>query len=328
MRLDGESIGAGRRLRLQVVSLDRGTEGVVMLELRDPGGRPVPAFTPGAHLEVYLPNGLVRHYSLCNDSTESDRYVLGVGLAASSRGGSSYLHRELAAGDTLETSVPRNNFPLVADAPEYCFIAGGIGITPILSMIRWCVRNSRAWRLYDCARSRRRAPLYEELRALASAEDRIRFHFDDEHEGHLFDPRPVLDSLAATTHVYCCGPGPLMDAVSAARGSRLEELYHFEWFTPVRPEAAGDRSFCVVIHSSGQRIDVPGGRSILSVLEEHGLGVPSSCREGLCGTCETPVLSGVPDHRDRVLTEEQKRANRSMMICVSRAKSDVIELDL
>ena len=313
---------------MQVASLDRSTEGVVMLELRDPGSRPVPSFTPGAHLEVYLPNGLIRHYSLCNDSTESDRYVLGVGLAASSRGGSSYLHQEIRAGDILETSAPRNNFPLVADAHEYCFISGGIGITPILSMIRWCVRNSRAWQLYGCARSRRRAPLYEALLELSGAEDRVKFHFDDEQEGRLFDPRPVLESLSATTHVYCCGPGPLMDAVAAARGGRPEELYHFEWFTPVRAEAGSDRPFCVVIHSSGQRIEVPSGRSILSVLEEHGVGVPCSCREGLCGTCETPVLGGVPDHRDRVLTEEQKRANRSMMICVSRAKSDVIELDL
>src|SRR5262249_27098478 len=160
------------------------------------------------------------------------------------------------------------------------------------------------------ARSRRHAAFREELQSLGSLNGHVHFHFDDEQGGRLFDPLRDVHGLFATTHVYCCGPAPLMEAVLRSRGGRSSQFYHFEWFTPRASEVAVDRSFCVVIHSSGKRIDIPVERSILSTLEEHGFNIPYSCREGLCGTCETAVISGIPDHRDSVLTAQQRDANK------------------
>lgn len=314
------------QLHLDVSSVVKEAEQIVTLELRAKTGLPLPAFEPGSHLELYLPNGLVRHYSLYNDCAERHRYCIGVGLAHDGRGGSRYIHDVVRCGDTLAVSPPKNNFHLVPNATDYRFIAGGIGITPILSMIRWCMRNGKPWRLYYCTRSRLRAAFHEEIRRLGG--DNALFHFDDEHPGRLFDPAEALRGLSPNTHVYCCGPAPLMVAVlnmtSAAAGDRV----HFEWFSPPPLDAPKNTSFTVLIHSSGERLPVPEDRSILSVLEDHGILIPSSCREGLCATCETAVIAGVPDHRDSVLSPERRAANRTMMVCVSRAKSQILELDL
>jgi len=298
---------------------------VVVLDLEGAAGVELPPFEPGAHLELYLPNGLVRHYSLCNDSRERGRYRIGVGLNAASRGGSSYIHQSVKAGATLSISRPRNNFPLVEDAPAYCFVAGGIGITPILSMLRWCLAHGRPWQLFYCARSRQRAAFYEELQAGGTP---VVYHFDDEQGGRLFDAQTALKDCPAAAHVYCCGPAPLMETVQAATASRPPAQVHFEWFTAKPVEAKAEHAFTVVLHRSGQRIPVPPGTSILEALEQHGLAVPYSCREGLCGTCETRVIAGEPEHRDCVLSSAARAANDTMMICVSRARSEVIELDL
>ncbi|MBS0420271.1 MAG: oxidoreductase [Proteobacteria bacterium] len=303
-------------------------DGIVQLELRDPAGQSLPRFDPGSHLEVYLPDDRVRHYSLCNDSRESHRYCIAVALAPNSRGGSRYVHENIRAGDTLTVSLPRNNFRLLPDARSYCFIAGGIGITPILCMVRWCVQHGKRWKLIYCARSRAHAAFFDELRGLGTAGDELRFHFDAEQGGQVLDTASATVGLAPNTHIYCCGPASLMNAVLESRGARSAELYHFEWFAPRTVAPAVNREFTVILRGSGQRLRVPGDRSILSVLAERGVSVPFSCREGICGTCETAVLSGVPDHRDSVLTPEQQKANSSMMICVSRAHSDTLELDL
>jgi len=315
-------------LTLDVFSIESVADGVVQLELRDPAGRPLPRFEPGSHLEVYLPEDRVRHYSICNDSRESHRYCIGVALAPNSRGGSRYIHEKIRVGDTLTVSQPRNNFRLLPDIPGYCFIAGGIGITPILSMVRWCVEQGKRWKLVYCSRSQACAAFRHELRSLAEAGGELTFHFDDEQGGRLLDTAAVSSGLSANTHVYCCGPPPLMNAVLNSRGTRAADLYHFEWFVPRALKASLDKEFTLILRSSGKRVRVPGDRSVLSVLEDLGLSVPFSCREGICGTCETAVLSGVPDHRDSVLTPEQQKANNSMMICVSRAQSDTLELDL
>lgn len=308
---------------------------VLVLDLESATGTELPPFEPGAHLELTLPNGLVRHYSLCNDPRERGRYRIGVGLSAASRGGSSFIHQRVKAGATLSISRPRNNFPLVVDAPEYGFVAGGIGITPILSMIHWCIAHGKRWQLYYCARSRQRAAFYEDLQALAREAGRapVAYHFDDEQGGRLFDAQTALQACAPAAHVYCCGPAPLMEAVQAATRSRPPEQVHFEWFSakPAEAETADakvEHAFTVVLHRSERRIPVPPGVSILDALEQHGVAVPYSCREGLCGTCETRVLAGEPEHRDYVLSNTARAKNDTMMICVSRARSAVIELDL
>lgn len=317
---------AADRLALKVSGVHCEARDVMVLELRRPDGGALPPFTPGAHLEMYLPNGLIRHYSLCNDPAEHDRYCLGVGLARDSRGGSSFVHQQVRVGATLSVSPPRNNFPLELAAEEYVFIAGGIGITPIMAMIRACVATNRRWRLFYCTRNRQRTAFYEDLRALAP--DRVHFHFDDEQEGRLFDAAAALQGVADTAHLYTCGPAPLMKAVEAAAAQRPPDRVHFEWFTAAAVDASADKPFTVVLRNSGTRYEVPAGRSILEVLEDHDAGVPYSCREGLCATCRTTVLAGECDHRDSVLSATERASNKEMMICVSRAKSEVLELDL
>lgn len=310
---------------------------VVSLELQDPLGNALPAFDPGAHLEITLTSTstgtagspLIRHYSLCNDPADTHRYQVAVGLAPSGRGGSRHVHTNIRLGSPLQVRPPRNNFPLSVEASHHRFIAGGIGITPILSMIRWCISNNRSWSLLYCARSRLRAAFYEELLAFPSA---VRFHFDDEAQGHPADVAVALADPRAGEHVYCCGPQPLMRAVEAAGSNRPPGSLHFEWFAAA-PDAAQVASspaagFDVLIRSSGARLHVRPDQSILQALEENGISVPYACREGMCRTCETRLCGGEAEHRDFVLSDEEQRAQRSLMVCVSRARTPVLELDL
>lgn len=318
-------VGADR-MTLKVNAVRCEARDVLWLELRDPLGRQLPAFTAGAHLEVHLANGMVRHYSLCNDPAERDRYCLGVGLSRDSRGGSRHLHDQVRVGTALTVSSPRNNFPLELAASESVFVAGGIGITPILAMIRACIAARRPWRLFYCARNRQRCAFYEELRELGA--DRCHFHFDDEQDGTRFDVSAMLRRVAPDAHLYTCGPEPLMKAMEAACADRAPDRVHFEWFTAAAVDTTTDQPFTIVLRNSGTRYEVPPGRSILEVLEDHDAGVPYSCREGLCATCRTTVLAGEVDHRDSVLSAAEKASNKEMMICVSRAKSAVLELEL
>jgi vanillate O-demethylase ferredoxin subunit len=315
-------------LLLQVARCEAEAKDVVRLELADPAGAELPPFEPGAHLAVHLPGGIVRHYSLCGDSRERHRYVLGVGRAAGSRGGSEYVHAQLRQGMELRCSVPANNFRLVTEAAGYLFIAGGIGITPLLSMARWCEAQGKPWRLVYAARSRQRLAFYEELRAWG---DRVVVHCDDEAGGPL-QAAPLLADLAPGTEVYCCGPAPLMSAVQQAGAHLPADALHFEFFSApppaAEPPAASADGFLVELKRSGESLHVPPGRSILEVLEEHGHEVPFSCREGLCGTCETAVCEGEPEHLDYVYPPSQRPELRTMLVCVSRSKSPRLVLDL
>ncbi|WP_070400741.1 PDR/VanB family oxidoreductase [Hydrogenophaga sp. PML113] len=315
-------------LVLQVSDVRAEACGVLLLELRDPQGAPLPAFEPGAHLEIRLPGGLVRHYSISNDCRERDRYVIGVGLSPASRGGSAFVHRSLRCGDRLETSAPRNHFRLDPDLDSYLFVAGGIGITPIMSMVQWCIAHQRPWRLVYAARSPQRAAFYDTLGQHGAA---VRFHFDALCGGAALDVREALADVREGEHVYCCGPSALMDAVRTQGAHLPPERLHFEYFSAPAPgaEAAGPGgAFEVELRRRGLRLQVPQNQSILDVLEAHGIGVPCSCREGLCRTCETTVLEGEIEHHDYVLSQEERDAGRSMVICVSRARSPRLVLDL
>lgn len=313
-------------LKLRVASVHAEARDVMRLELADPRGALLPAFEPGAHLTLHLPNGVQRQYSLAGDSRERNRYVLGVGRAADSRGGSEYVHAMLRAGAEITCSMPANNFALVPDAPRYLFVAGGIGVTPILSMVRWCEANGKPWKLVYAARSRVRMGFYEELRAYGS---RVRIHCDDEQGGPL-SVAALMADVEPGTHVYCCGPAPLMEAVREHGAHLPADALHFEWFSAPaanEPDAAAD-GFWVDLKRSGTSLHVPPQQSILEVLEANGHEVPFSCREGLCGTCETAVCEGEPDHRDYVYPPGQRESLRTMLVCVSRAKSPRLVLDL
>ena len=321
-------MAASSRLVLEVTDVEAEARDVLLVELRMPGGGALPPFEPGAHLEIALPNGLVRHYSLVNDWREPDRYVIAVGRAANGRGGSTFLHRSVHCGMRLAVEAPRNHFALDPAAGHYLFVAGGIGVTPIVAMIRWCEANGRPWRLVYAARTPQRAAFYETLRPFAS---RVHFHFDDQ-AGGVLDVGPWLADPLPGEHVYCCGPQPLMEAVRDRAGARAADTVHFEYFAA--PEADADAAaavsgaFRVELRQTGATFDVPADRSILDVLEDHGLQVPYSCREGLCGTCQTGVVAGEVDHRDYVLSQAERDAGDTMMVCVSRARSPTLVLDL
>lgn len=312
-------------LTLQITDLIAEAKGVMVVELRSPSGDVLPSFKPGAHVELHLPGSIVRQYSLCNDAREIDRYCVGVGLSPISRGGSRLVHQSLRVGDTLKVSPPRNHFPLVEDAPGFVFFAGGIGITPVWAMIQWCEANKRPWHLFYLVRSRQRAAFLEELQVFGS---RVTLHADDE-AGGLFDISAAINQQPSDVHFYTCGPTPLMLAVEAAATEFPEEQVHFEWFAPKEPKStAADKAFNIQLARSGRSFEVPADKSILQVLEDSGLRVESSCREGTCASCEICVLEGTPDHRDSVLTEAERKQNDVMMICVSRSLSESLVLDL
>jgi len=316
---------AAQTLMAQVAEVRAEARDVMTLELRAIGGGQLPPFEPGSHVDLHLPNGLIRQYSLTNDWRERDRYVIGVGRAADSRGGSSYVHSSIRAGAQLKISAPRNNFPLDSDAGSFLFIAGGIGITPIMAMVRWCVANQKPWRLSYAARSRQRAAFYEELSALGGDHH---FHFDDER-GQIFDAAQAISGLTEGERIYCCGPDPLMNAVKELTANFPSGTARFEWFTaPQSDEPQESNSFTVRLERSGGEFEVPEQKSILEVLEENGFEIPFSCREGLCGTCLTNVCSGEPDHRDYVLSDEERASGKMMTICCSRSKSPLLTLDL
>ncbi|MEO8523493.1 MAG: PDR/VanB family oxidoreductase [Caldimonas sp.] len=318
------------RIVLEVSDIRAEALDVLLVELRRAGGSALEPFTPGGHLEIELPNGMIRHYSITNDWRERDRYVVVVGRAANGRGGSDFIHQSLRRGGVLTASAPRNNFALDPDAASYLFVAGGIGVTPIVSMIRKCVAEGREWRLVYAARNAQRAAFYEALRGFGA---KVHFHFDDQ-AGAVLDARRWLTERPQGQHVYCCGPQPLMQAVREAAAHHPADSVHFEYFVapaaePLAAADAGARAgeFRVELARSKLSLVVPADLSILEVLEANGVKVPFSCREGLCRTCETTVCEGEVEHRDYVLSAEERAESRTMMVCVSRAKSPVLVLD-
>lgn len=291
-------------------------------------GEPLAAHTCGAHIDVTMPDGMVRQYSIVNQSGD-DYYLIGVNLDQASRGGSSFMHNGLAQGDTLEISAPRNNFPLDEDAAMSILIAGGIGITPIYSMVRRLVELGRPWRLYHCTRNLERTPFVMELRSLAERSGGKLFHVHDGIPGiRPLDILEVVDHAPEGTHFYCCGPTPMMDAFVQVTTQVPPANLHIEHFKGTSVANDGDTDFKVTCARSDLVVNVPKGTSILAALEAQGLSPLCSCREGICGTCETAILSGQPDHRDTVLTPDERESNLTMMICVSRAKEGELTLDI
>ena len=323
---EGVNAGLGDNLLLEVTETKAEARDVLLLELRAPDRSQLPEFTPGAHIELRFDNGLVRHYSLANDCRERDRYVLGIARPTPSRGGSDYVHRQLRCGMRIAARKPRNNFSLTNEAGAYVFVAGGIGITPIMSMCLWCEANGKPWRLVYAARNQHSAAFYEALRAYG---ERVHFHFDDVKKSVL-DVADVLSRVGENAHIYCCGPSPLMEAVRECSRRLTSSQVHFEYFSPPSDPREGEQSeaFAVKLRKTGLTLEVPANKSILEVLEENGINVESGCQAGVCRTCEVGVCEGQIDHRDFVLSQDERDSGASMMICVSRALSPLLVLDL
>jgi vanillate O-demethylase ferredoxin subunit len=308
-------------LRLRVKSAMYEAPNITSYDLRPMEGGELPAFTAGAHIDLTLPNGLIRSYSLVNPQSERQRYVIAVQKDRASRGGSKWVHENFRPGDILTINGPRNNFPLNEAAEKSILIAGGIGITPILSMTERLATLKRDWQLIYCARTRNDAAFVDRLKG------DVKFNFDGEPGGQMLDIAAVVRAAPPNAHFYCCGPLPMLSAFEAATAELPRERVHIEYFTAKEPPAVGG-GFKVVLAKSGKEFIVPPGKTILDTLLDAGMDIPYSCMEGVCGTCETKVLEGIPDHRDLILTEEEHAAGKSMMICCSGAKSEKLVLDL
>ncbi|WP_110208454.1 PDR/VanB family oxidoreductase [Nocardioides daejeonensis] len=307
------------RRRVRVVDRVPVAEGVVQLDLASRDGEQLPAWRPGAHIDLCGPDGLVRQYSLCGD-VDARSWRVAVLRVSDGRGGSRWVHDELGVGSELEVSGPRNHFELDLGV-DHLFLAGGIGITPLLPMAREAARAGVEWRLVYGGRSRASMAFLAEVAALGEG----RVDVVPQDECGLIDLAAVFGAPRPGRVVHCCGPEPLLAAVEAFLRDRPEEL-HLERFSA--GASTEGEAFEVEIASSGRRIRVPEGCSIIEALTGAGVAVDFSCAEGTCGTCETGVLGGVPDHRDVVLTEEEKASGDVMMICVGRCLEGPLVLDL
>lgn len=312
-----------RRTPVNADAAASGPSPIVEFQLGSTDGNPLPPFEPGAHISVQTPSGAMRRYSLIGDPADRDHYVFAAKRESGGRGGSVSLHDELNEGGLVKVEAPANEFALV-DAPGYLFIAGGIGITPVLSMVRALQRNNRTnWRLVYCTRSADQAAYLEELSSPALA-DRVVIHHDNGDPDQVFDLWPYLENPDAS-HIYCCGPEPLMTDVRDMTGHWPIPAVHFEDFSPVDAVRADDRAFEVQVGDNGAVITVPADKTVLEALRNAGLDRRSSCESGTCGTCKTRYLGGEVDHRDLCLTDEERRTH--LMICVSRCHGDRLVIE-
>lgn len=311
----------GRWRTVTVEATEHSAADVVALTLSDAEGRGLPAWEPGAHIDVDLGPGLVRQYSLCGDPRTAGRWRIAVLWEPHGHGGSARIHDQVRAGDRLQVRGPRNHFPLV-DAERYLFVAGGIGITPILPLASRAAELRRPWTLIYGGRTRSSMAFVDELAALPGGE-LIVVPQDElglpDLDGHLAVPDE-------RTVVYCCGPGAMLAAVEDACAAWPAGALHRERFAAWAPTAAG--SFDVVLTRSGVRLTVPEDEPLLDVLEASGIELDNSCRAGICGTCAVGVVSGDPDHRDDVLTDDERERGEIMLPCVSRSRSRVLVLDI
>ncbi|MEE1755202.1 PDR/VanB family oxidoreductase [Streptomyces sp. SP18CS02] len=313
----GERSAVSSRGRVHVLVTERTepAEGVVQLRLEGTG---LPAWEPGAHLDLVLPSGLVRQYSLCGDPADTDTYTIATRVLADGRGGSREVHEQLHEGEEVEIRGPRNRFPLV-DAPAYVFVVGGIGITPVLPMLRAVRAAGADWRLLYCGRSRATMPFLDEVEKLGPDGDRVTVVAEDEAG---LPELAFLAGVPAETAVYCCGPDGLMDAVAAALPEGRE--LHLERFAAGSSAPGG--AFEVELRRSGRTVPVVAGQSVLAAVREELPHVSYSCEQGFCGTCQQRVLEGEIDHRDELLTDSER--HDSMLICVSRCHGERLVLDL
>jgi vanillate O-demethylase ferredoxin subunit len=316
-------------LEVRVARKQREAEGIASFELVRVDGGELPPFTAGAHVDVHVNDSLVRQYSLCNAPGERHRYVIAVQREPQSRGGSAAMHEQLNEGSVLRIGQPRNLFALSEGAPHSLLIAGGIGVTPLMAMAETLSSQGASYELHLCARTSSRLAFTQRL-AEARFAGRVQRHCDDGPPEQRFDAEAALSACPAGTHVYVCGPGGFMDHVlGTARGlGWADERLHREDFSAPPVDHSHDGSFELLLQRSSRVIRVAADQTALQALWAAGVDVPSSCEQGICGTCMTPVLDGIPDHRDQYLTEEEQARNDCFTPCCSRAKSARLVVDL
>ena len=310
-------------LALRIVRTAAAAKDIRLFELMRDDGGDLPEFTPGSHISLRVPNGLIRKYSLCNDPAERDRYVIAVLREPQGRGGSASLVDEAKDGDEILIAPPRNDFPLVKSPAGYTFIAGGIGITPIMSMIRHLKSTGGRFKLCYCTRSPEQTAFRDELGG-PEFRGQVVIHHDGGDPTRALDLWPLLEQPKG--HVYCCGPRGLMVAVRDMTGHWSPSAVHFEAFTEPQKHTPDDQPFRVRLARSGTVVEVPAGTTILDAIRKAGHQAASSCESGTCGTCRTGLIAGDADHRDLVLADSERTDN--IMICVSRARGGELVIDM
>lgn len=301
---------------------------IVTLELAPVEGEHLPAFSAGSHIDVEIRPGLVRQYSLCNDPTEKHRYLIGVLRDPASRGGSVAVHDELQEGQVIHISPPRNHFALT-QAPHSLLLAGGIGVTPILCMAERLAQIGSDFEMHYCSRSPERMAFRQRIEQSCYAAQ-VHEHFDDGDPAQKLDLPAVLDAQPAGTHLYVCGPAGFIDFVSATAEQKGwgKERIHFEYFAAKAVDTSEDGSFEVQVASTGKVYTIGKDDSIVSVLAEDGVEITTSCEQGICGACITRVLQGQPDHRDQVLTDQERNEENWFTPCCSRSLTPKLVLDI
>jgi ferredoxin-NADP reductase len=317
--------GTGDVIEVRILRRTETADGIIALDLEAPEGVLLPTFEAGAHVDVHVGPGVIRQYSLCNDPAETHRYRLGILLEPSSRGGSVEIHRSFAEGRTIRISVPRNNFKLVETATKSILLGGGIGVTPLIAMAYRLHAKGADFELHYCTRSKDRTAFMEDI-AAASFAGQVFIHHDDGLPEQRFDPA-TLPTPAPGIHLYICGPGGFMDWIIGAAKTRgyADDHVHKEYFT-ADVDVSG-ATFVVEARRSGKTVTVKEKESIADALASVGIDLPLSCEQGVCGTCLTDVIEGIPDHRDMYQTDGEKASNKQMTPCCSRAKSAKLVLD-
>jgi ferredoxin-NADP reductase len=303
------------------------SDGVVSVTLRAAGGGELPRWEVGAHIDLVMRLDLIRQYSLCGDPANASEWRIAVLREDPGTGGSRHVHETLRPGQVIAAAGPRNNFPLV-DAPSYVFVAGGIGVTPFLPMVAAVAGRDAQWHLLYGGRTRRSMAFLPELSAYGS-----NVTIAPEDESGLLDLKRYIGEAEADAAIYCCGPEPLIAAVEEVcrdlgRAEPLIERFHARPGAAATVDSSADTAFDVILAGTGSRFTIEPGMTIADALDDAGVFAPTSCREGYCGICETAVLAGIPDHRDDYLTPEDREANKTMMICISRSKTAEIEIQL
>jgi ferredoxin-NADP reductase len=315
-------------IRVQVTRITQAASEINVIQLTAAAGQELPPFTAGSHIDLHLSNGMIRSYSLSGSPDESRHYLIGVKNEPKGSGGSRFIHEQLRIGDDLDISRPRNNFALHEEANHTILIAGGIGVTPLVSMSQRLENIGRPWELHYAGRHRGSTAFIPELSAFGS---KVNFYLrngaEDPAQSRRMDIAAIVEAAPPDSHFYCCGPTEMINGFLAATTSLPPDRVHFERFANDQP-IDKNGSFTVILKESGETIEVLSGQTILDALLEHGIDAPYSCMEGICSACETKVLAGIPDHHDMILSAEQKAANNVMMICCSRSKTPELILEL
>jgi vanillate O-demethylase ferredoxin subunit len=309
------------RVRLRNIRWE--AEGINSYVLEPMPGEVLPPFTAGAHIDLQLSKGLARSYSLVNDPAIRGYYEIAVHHAIDGRGGSRHIHENWRVGEILDISEPKNNFPLEESAPHTVLVAGGIGVTPMLPMIARLEKLGRTWELHYVAASPDRAAYVERVEEY----EQVEIAYDGIPGGQRLDLKAICERAPADAHLYCCGPTGMLDAFVAINAGRPKGHAHIEYFS-AETELATDGGYSLQLVKSGKTIVVEEGETMLDALLTAGVDIGFACAEGVCGTCQVRVLEGVPDHRDHFLTEEEKAANTSIMVCCSGSKTATLVLDV